>query len=295
MFPRTVHQPPLLDLLDLVEHAPQDGVPVGKDGLHLLDVARLPAHVVGQVVGHQQNQVVHVARAQRVPHGVRAGADPKVHRRPADERRQLRVRRGLREVQHDAVRQVPRGQRRARPVAEVTGLAPGPHAVGGDDKVGAGAGARLGRDLGGRRVQVEGLDRLAQAEPHAELLGARVQGELEVDAVHVEEGGAVLGPDILVKVGLVGEHLARVAVDGQRAGLGRGLPEFVLEAPFLEDLGGVGGDLETGTDLDDCEPVFSLFPRAKIIMRLPRGVPWPTQRRSRCARRGRWKWPSQGR
>lgn len=230
-----MHQPPLLDLLDLVKNSPQDRVPIGKDGLHLLHIARLPAHILRQVIRHQQDQVVHLAGAHRVPHRMRPRPRPKVHSRVANQRRQLRVRLGLRQVHDDPVRQVPRGQRRTSLVLEVARLALGPHAVRGHDNVRPRLGARLGRDLG--RVKVDGVHQLAQAELHAELPRSRVQGELEVDAVHVEEGRSVLGPHVLVKVVLVRQNLARVPVDRQRAGFCGGFPEFLLEAPFLEDLG----------------------------------------------------------
>lgn len=172
---------------------------------------------------------------------------PKVHRRLADQGRQLRVRLGLLEVHDDPVRQIARGQGRLEVLAQVARLALGPHAVRSHNDVRLGLGAGLGRDFG--RVEVDRLDQLAQAELHAEFLCPRVQGELEVYAVHVEEGRAVLGAQFLVKVVLVREDLATVPVDRQRGGLGGGFPEILLQAPFLEDLGRIGGYLEAGSDL----------------------------------------------
>jgi hypothetical protein len=72
---------------------------------------------------------------------------------------------------------------------------------------------------------------------------------LQIYSVQVDEWGAILCADILVKGGFVGEDLTGIAMDGERRGLSCGLPDGVGKLPVLEKSRGVGGYLKTCANL----------------------------------------------
>lgn len=86
-------------------------------------------------------------------------------------------------------------------------------------------------------------------ESDTELLCTNIQGLLQVYSVQVNKWGVILCADILVKGGFVGEDLPGIAMDGERRGLGCGLPDRVGKLPVLEKSRGVGGYLKTCADL----------------------------------------------
>lgn len=57
---------------------------------------------------------------------------------------------------------------------------------------------------------------------------------LQIDSMQVDERGAILCADILVKDGFVGENRAGIAMDGERRGLSCGLPDGVGKLPVFE-------------------------------------------------------------
>jgi hypothetical protein len=64
-------------------------------------------------------------------------------------------------------------------------------------------------------------------ECDAEFFCTGIQGLLQIYSVQVDEWGAILCADILVKGGFVGEDLTGIAMDGERRGLSCGLPDGV--------------------------------------------------------------------
>lgn len=72
-------------------------------------------------------------------------------------------------------------------------------------------------------------------ECDAELLCTGIQGLLEVHSVQVDERGAILCADILVKGGFIGEDLTGIAMDRERRGLSCSLPDGVGKLPVLEE------------------------------------------------------------
>jgi hypothetical protein len=67
--------------------------------------------------------------------------------------------------------------------------------------------------------------------------------------VQVNKWGIILCADLLVKRGFVGQDLPRIAMDGERRGLGCGFPYGAEKLPVLEKSRGVGGYLKTCPDL----------------------------------------------
>jgi hypothetical protein len=78
---------------------------------------------------------------------------------------------------------------------------------------------------------------LAHLKPNPQLLGAIIEGHLQIHSVHVDKGRSISGPDLLIKVDLVGEDLANVKMNKERRWLSGNLQQALGNAPSLENLG----------------------------------------------------------